>query len=110
MVNDSWDLGAAYEFFMGRWSRLVARQFLDDLALPPNGRYLDIGCGTGGLSGLIVETAAPKQVTGIDFSAPFIEEAARKHPDPRYDFRVGSALDLPVADGSFELAGSGWSA
>lgn len=106
-VNDSWELGKAYETFMGRWSRLAARQFLADLALPPNGRYLDIGCGTGVLSGMIGETAAPQQVTGIDFSSPFIEEARRKHPQPLYDFRVGSALDLPVADGSFDVVVSG---
>lgn len=107
MVNDSWELGLAYENFMGRWSRLAARQFLDDLTLPPNGRYLDIGCGTGVLSSLIGETAEPKQVTGIDFSAPFIEEARRQHPEPLYDFQVGSALDLPVADSSFDGVVSG---
>jgi SAM-dependent methyltransferase len=106
-MNDSWEIGTAYESFMGRWSRVAARRFLGDLALPPNGRYLDIGCGTGVLSGVIGETAAPQQVTGIDFSEPFIEEARRKYPEPLYDFRVGSALDLPVADGSFDVVVSG---
>jgi SAM-dependent methyltransferase len=107
MVNDAWEMGTAYERFMGRWSRLAAKQFLEQLALPPNGRWLDVGCGTGVLSIMISETAAPKHVTGIDFSAPFIEQAHRNNPNPILDFKVGSALDLPVMDDSFDTAVSG---
>jgi SAM-dependent methyltransferase len=54
-----------------------------------------------------METAAPEQVTGVDFSEDFIEQARRAHPEARYDFRVGSALALPVEDESFDRVVSG---
>ena len=97
-MEDSWDLGEAYELFMGRWSRLVAAEFLGWLERPSGGRWLDVGCGTGALSGLIGQTAAPQQVVGVDFSEGFIGYARRLNPERIYDFRVGSALALPVDD------------
>jgi hypothetical protein len=33
-----WESGEAYEPYVGRWSRLVAREFLHWLALAPSGR------------------------------------------------------------------------
>jgi SAM-dependent methyltransferase len=56
----------------------------------------DIGCGTGLAVAELGATA-----TGVDLSPAMIEVAQRRHPDG--DYRVGSALDLPFADG--ELAG-----
>ena len=44
--TDAWDSGDAYEPYVGRWSRLVAPEFLEWLAVPPGGRWLDVGCGT----------------------------------------------------------------
>src|ERR1700738_203659 len=42
--------GAAYERFLGRWSRLLAAHFAE-FARPPNhGRVLDVGGGTGSLA------------------------------------------------------------
>ena len=46
-ASDVWASGAAYEPYVGRWSRLVAREFLNWLAVPARGRWLDVGCGTG---------------------------------------------------------------
>src|SRR6185503_7510588 len=62
---DVWASGAAYEPYVGRWSRLVARAFLAWLALPTGRRWLDVGCGTGALSQTILETAMPAEVVGI---------------------------------------------
>jgi ubiquinone/menaquinone biosynthesis C-methylase UbiE len=107
MANDSWESSTAYEYFMGRWSRLVARRFLELLDRPPNDRWLDVGCGTGVLSRLIGVTAAPKKVTGVDFSERFIQYARQNHPETLYDFKVGSALDLPVENDSFDVVVSG---
>jgi 2-polyprenyl-3-methyl-5-hydroxy-6-metoxy-1,4-benzoquinol methylase len=49
-TNDMWTDGASYEYYVGRWSRLVACQFLTWLDIPSGARWLDIGCGTGVLS------------------------------------------------------------
>jgi hypothetical protein len=67
--KDVWASGAAYEAYVGRWSRLVAREFLGWLAWPPGKRWLDVGCGTGVLSRAILdyrkwERQAPDLVVG----------------------------------------------
>lgn len=102
-MNDPWELGDVYETFMGRWSRPVARQFLAWLGASPNQRWLDVGCGTGALCALIGETAVPQSVIGVDFSEGFVRHAQHLHTAPIYDFRVGSALDLPVETASCDV-------
>ncbi|KAA3661101.1 MAG: class I SAM-dependent methyltransferase [Chloroflexi bacterium] len=92
---------------MGRWSRPVAVEFLRWLNMSANGRWLDVGCGTGALCETIVNMAAPQRVTGIDFSEGFIRHARQLHPEKAYDFQVGSASDLPVEDDLFDVVVSG---
>src|SRR5439155_1504448 len=57
----AWD-GAAYEAYIGRWSRLVAREFLSWLAVLVGARWLDVGCGTGALCSMILEDTSPAEV------------------------------------------------
>ncbi len=58
--KDIWASGASYEPYVGRWSRLVAREFLLWLAVPPHTCWLDSGCGTGALSQTILEVMIPR--------------------------------------------------
>ena len=60
------DDGAAYERMMGTWSRLAGNIFLDWLAPRPGLRWIDIGCGSGAFTELLVERCAPTEVQGID--------------------------------------------
>jgi GNAT superfamily N-acetyltransferase len=59
-----WGSGAAYEPYVGRWSRLLAREFLTWLAISPSARWLDVGCGTGALSQTILAQASPEGCVG----------------------------------------------
>jgi ubiquinone/menaquinone biosynthesis C-methylase UbiE len=68
-----WADGAAYESYVGRWSRLVAKEFLAWLNVETQARWLDVGCGTGALSQTILEQAKPLTVTGIDPSETFVQ-------------------------------------
>src|SRR5215212_3078616 len=102
-----WASGAAYEPYVGRWSRLVAREFLSWLAVPPGSRWLDVGCGTGALTQTILAQAAPAAVHGVDASASFLAYAQEATPDPRAAFAVEDAQALTAADGSFDAAVSG---
>jgi len=104
---DAWAAGDAYEPYIGRWSRLVAREFLAWLAAPPGGRWLDVGCGTGALTGAILDDAAPARVEGVDPSAAFVGYARERVRDPRAAFVVADAQSLPQADGSIDVAVSG---
>ena len=98
------DDGAAYEKMMGVWSHLVGGQFLDWLSLPPGLRCLDVGCGTGAFTELLIERCKPAAVVGIDPSQGQLAFArARTRPDLA-TFQQGSAETLPFADRSFGAA------
>lgn len=105
--KDVWASGDAYEPYVGRWSRLVARDFVDWLDVPSGQRWLDIGCGTGALSTTILERAAPQALMGIDPSEGFITHARRAVSDPRAGFGVADAQSLPAADRAFDVAVAG---
>ncbi len=97
----------AYERRMGRWSRLAARAFLSWLAVPEGARWLDVGCGTGALSDVILRLAAPRSVKGIDVWASGVRFARERIADPRAAFEVGDAQALAEETGAFDAAVSG---
>jgi len=96
--------GAAYERMMGVWSRLAGDVFLDWLAPRPGLRWIDIGCGTGAFSELLVERCAPAEVQGIDPSEAQLG-FARTRPAARLaQFRQGNAMALPFPEDRFDAA------
>lgn len=105
--NDIFAVGAAYEPYVGRWSRRVAPQFLAWLPAAPRQRWLDVGCGTGALSQAILEIASPQSVKGIDRSEGFVQYAQEKVSDARATFEVGDAQALPVEDAAYDVTVSG---
>ncbi len=105
--KDPWASGAAYEPYVGRWSRLVAREFLVWLAIRPSACWLDIGCGTGALSQTILEVASPQLVVGVDPSQGYLAFAREQIQDPRADFLLGNAQALPVTSSAYDIVVSG---
>ena len=97
-----WGEGGPYERYVGRWSRRVAPELLESLGVPPGKRWLDVGCGTGALTEAILETAAPREVVGIDPSGGFVEYARGHVRDGRARFLSADARELPFADGAFD--------
>jgi trans-aconitate methyltransferase len=106
-MDDSWLSGTAYERFMGRWSTLVAQEFLGWLAVPYARRWADIGCGTGSLTRLILKTYQPEEIIAVDSSSDFISYAQRSISDPRVYFRVGQAQSLDLDSNPVEAVVSG---
>ncbi|MBR0679079.1 methyltransferase domain-containing protein [Roseomonas eburnea] len=96
--------GAAYERFMGIWSRLAGDVFLDWVAPAPGLRWADIGCGNGASTELLLDRCAPALVEGIDPSPDQLAYARDRLAGRPARFRQGSAMDLPYADGSFDAA------
>jgi demethylmenaquinone methyltransferase/2-methoxy-6-polyprenyl-1,4-benzoquinol methylase len=66
----------------------------------PGARTLDLCCGTGDLL-LELEAACGRAVIGCDFSSTMLEQAQRKRS--RSLLVEGDALQLPLADASFDL-------
>ena len=102
-----WGSGNAYEPYVGRWSRPVAREFLGWLALPEGGSWLDVGSGTGALTETILSLAAPAEVVGVDPSPAFVAFARDRVRDPRVSFHVGDAQALQAEPSTFDAAVAG---
>jgi SAM-dependent methyltransferase len=99
-----YDDGAAYERYMGNWSRLAGEMFLDWLAPPPGLRWIDVGCGNGAFTELLVELCTPAEVQGIDPSEAQLA-FARARPAARVaEFRQGDAMALPFSEDRFDAA------
>lgn len=103
-VKVTFDAAEDYERFMGGWSRAIGERFLSWLAPPAHARWLDVGCGTGAFSELIMRRCAPKTVVGIDPSSAQIEHARKFLPNAT--FQVADSMDLPFGENEFDIAGS----
>ena len=107
MAHDVWAVGDAYEAYVGRWSRLIAAQFVARLDQRPGRRWLDVGCGTGALVQTVLDAAEPAEVVGVDPSEGFLDEARRRVADSRASFRAADAQALPFEDDRFDATVSG---
>jgi SAM-dependent methyltransferase len=93
---------AAYDRFMGAWSRPLAVQFADFAGIARGMRAVDVGCGPGSLTEALVERLGARSVAACDPSAPFVAAARDRHPG--VDVQRASAEALPYPDGSFDAA------
>jgi SAM-dependent methyltransferase len=106
-VKETWGSGEPYERYVGRWSRMVASEFLAWLGVPPEQVWGDVGCGTGALTAGILAEAAPKLVFAIDRSEGFLRAAQERITDQRARFELADAAALPWRDASCDLTVSG---
>jgi SAM-dependent methyltransferase len=104
-----WGNIEAYEAYIGRWSRPLARAFVTWLAPPPRLSWLDVGCGTGALTQAILDAADPGEILGVDPSTDFIGAATAQVVDPqvRCTFEIGDARALPVASDAYDVVVAG---
>jgi SAM-dependent methyltransferase len=103
-VTDRWTSGADYDQWMGRWSRLLAHEFLAWLALPAGLRWLDICCGSGVVTEAILERNAPASIAGVDVSPEQIKFARHHRARPNVTFLTADAIALPFPASSFDVA------
>lgn len=100
----TFDDGAAYERMMGVWTRLVGDVFLDWLAPADNQSWLDVGCGNGAFTELLIARAAPRAVEAVDPSPGQIAYARQRAGTQMATFRLGDAMALPFDAGRFDAA------
>ncbi len=94
----------AYELGMGRLSRVAGEIFIDWLSLPDGLRWLDVGCGTGSFTELLLDRTAPGAISAIDPSEEQITFAKGKPGAGRVDYRQGDAMSLPFGNDEFDVA------
>ncbi|MGD8999825.1 MAG: methyltransferase domain-containing protein [Granulosicoccaceae bacterium] len=105
-MQDSWQSGDPYEYYMGRWSKLVAELFVEWLSPSLGLRWLDVGCGSGALSEAVINGCKPETVTAIDQSENFVN-ATQQRLGSEVKCKVGNALSLPFDNSSIDIAVSG---
>lgn len=102
--TDAWSDGAAYESFMGRWSRPLAEKFVQWLQAPAGSHWLDVGTGTGALAAAICRLADPATVVACDASDAFVHLASSRLGDPRARFEAAGVGQLPPHPEGYDLA------
>jgi len=100
---DKWTSGADYDRWMGRWSYLLAQEFLQWLNLPASLKWIDVCCGSGVITEAIVERNSPASVVGIDASSDQISFARQHRARANVTFETGDAMNLPFPDASFDV-------
>ena len=95
---------AAYDRAVGRWSRVAGEVFLDWLGLPDGLSWLDVGCGTGAFTELVLIHNAPSEINGIDPSEGQIAFARQGSLAGRVAYRQGDATSMPYSDDTFDVA------
>jgi SAM-dependent methyltransferase len=108
MTMERWTSGAEYDRWMGRWSRLLAHEFLEWLNIPSGLRWIDVCCGSGVLTEAIVERNEPSAIVGVDVSPEQINFARQHRARENVTFDTADAMSLPFADGSFDVAVCGF--
>jgi ubiquinone/menaquinone biosynthesis C-methylase UbiE len=98
------DDGEAYEQMMGIWSRSAGEIFLDWLAPLPGLRWIDVGCGNGAFTQLLVERCTPAEVQGIDPSEGQLAFARTRSTSRVAEFRQADAMELPFPADRFDAA------
>src|SRR3984893_6675484 len=93
--------GAAYEVFLGRWTRRLAQPLLDFAEFPDAGRLLDVGCGTGSLASAMSARWPAGRIVGIDIAPPYVAFARSHAGCENLAFELADAARLPYADASF---------
>lgn len=94
--------GQSYDDFMGRYSQPLAVAFADTLRVCTDMTALDIGCGPGALTRVLVRRLGAAAVRACDPSPPFVQECVARCPG--VDVRPGRAEAIPFEDDQFDVA------
>lgn len=105
MGHEVWAVADAYETYVGRWSRPVAAEFVRRLRVPPGGAWLDAGCGTGALTQVVLGSAEPAEVVGVDPAEAFLDTARARVTGAT--FLLADAQALPLPDRHFDAVVGG---
>src|ERR1700719_783650 len=92
----------AYDRFMGRFSIPLAPVFADFAGVAGGQRTLDVGCGPGALTAVLVDRLGAQSVAAVDPSEPFVAAVQARHPGVRAQCATAEAL--PFEGGEFDSA------
>jgi arsenite methyltransferase len=84
--------------------KAICARYMARIALSEGARVLEVGCGNGAATKLIMQHVSPAQLVGIDPSSAFIDMAGKAFAgEPRVSFATGDATATGQADACFDL-------
>lgn len=98
--NAYFESSTAYDRFMGRYSKPLAKEFIQSIPLAGSDSVLEIGCGPGALTGELVARLGAESVSVIDPSPPFLTYCSRQYPGITAE--VAPAEHIPYGDRAFD--------
>ena len=90
-----------YDRYRPRYPAELVDALVATARLGPGSAVLEIGCGTGQLTGLLCDRGL--RVTALDVSAPMIDVARQRVAGGGVSFHVSSFEEFPVEAGSYDL-------
>jgi arsenite methyltransferase len=82
----------------------ICARYMAQIELPARARVLEVGCGNGAATRLIMQHVGPAELIGIDPSPVFIDMAREAFAgEPRASFVIGEAAATGQADAAFDL-------
>ncbi|HLS46729.1 MAG TPA: methyltransferase domain-containing protein [Ornithinicoccus sp.] len=91
-----------YDRFMGRYSQPLAPPFAERAGVRHGQRALDVGCGPGALTAVLIEQLGVDHVAAVDPSQPFVDAVTGRFPG--LVVRTGAAEQLPYDDDTVDVA------
>ena len=92
----------SYDRHVGRYSGALGRELVRVAGVRPPMRALDVGAGTGKLTGVLAELLGEENVAAVDPSDTFAETLRTRFPG--MDVQHAAAEALPFTDSSFDAA------
>jgi arsenite methyltransferase len=82
----------------------ICARYMAQIALPVGSRVLEVGCGNGATTKLILQHIGPAQLVGIDPSPVFVDMAVATFAgESRASFAIGHAAATGQPDAFFDL-------
>jgi SAM-dependent methyltransferase len=101
-MDEPFAASKAYEGYIGRWSRVVAIEFLTWHDIPQHDGWYDVACGTGALTAAVLARCDPARIDASDLNAERIAFARQTIADPRVRFSVGEGTRVTAADRTYD--------
>lgn len=92
-------------FRQGRFLENIVFDFLDVSAF---NSIIELGCGNGGVTMLLIEKNQKAKITSIDINQEQVENAKQNIKESRVKFEVGDVYQLTYAENSFDCAFICW--
>jgi ubiquinone/menaquinone biosynthesis C-methylase UbiE len=92
----------AYDRHIGRYSTQLASALTAFAGVEPGMAALDVGCGPGALTAVLVARLGPPNVRAVDPSEQFVEACRARLPE--VEVLQAAAESLPFADDTFDAA------